>query len=201
MADYLKKLRDQGGSAKSGLTTDKEKERGTGYKYQYKPNKAARKLRAHIFDRYLRMRDAPLRKEAEVDWEQADKKMRMWRPERDPDDWRADLRLPDAFAAVQTHLQETIGMKIRPSLKPQEGSDTPLAFFGNGIMTYNMDRTGFDLETMRAMNCSASRGTAFTVEEYLYETRMVKDPVSVVNGVLQYKDKELIGWAVSILQF
>lgn len=190
MADYLKRIREEGQQAKSGMTSDKA--RGKGYKYLYKPNKQARKLRSHIWDRYLRMRDDSLRKEAEMDWEQADKKMRMWRPERDPDDWRADIRLPDAFAAVQTHLQETIGMKIRPSLKPQEGSDTPLAFFGNGIMTYNMDRTGFDLETMRAMNCSASRGTAFTVEEYLYETRMVKDPVSVVNGVLQYKDKELI---------
>lgn len=190
MANYLKRIREEGERAKSGTTSDKK--RGTGYQYTYKPNKAERKLRSHIWDRYLRMRDDTLRKEAEMDWEQADKKMRMWRPERDPDDWRADIRLPDAFAAVQTHMQETIGMKIRPSLKPQEGSDTPLAFFGNGIMTYNMDRTGFDLEIMRAMNCSASRGTAFTVEEYLYETRTVKDPVSVVNGVLQYKDKEII---------
>ncbi len=190
MADYLKRIREEGTQAKSGMTS--EKPRGKGYKYAYKPNKAARKLRSHIWDRFLRMRDDTLRKEAEMDWEQADKKMRMWRPERDPDDWRADIRLPDAFAAVQTHMQESIGMKIRPSLKPQEGSDTPLAFFGNGIMTYNMDRTGFDLETMRAMNCSASRGTAFTVEEYLYETRMVQDPVSVVNGVLQYKQKELV---------
>lgn len=190
MADYIKRIREEGKAAKSGMTS--EKKRGTGYQYTYKPNKQARKLRSHIYDRFLRMRDDTLRKEAEMDWEQADKKMRMWRPERDPDDWRADIRLPDAFAAVQTHMQETIGMKIRPSLKPQEGSDTPLAFFGNGIMTHNMDRTGFDLEIMRAINCSASRGTAFTVEEYLYETRTVKDPVSVVNGVLQYQDKEII---------
>lgn len=190
MADYLKRLREEGGSAKSGTTT--QKERGKGYKYVYKPNKQERKMRSLIWDRFTRMRDDTLRKEAEMDWEEADKKMRMWRPERDPDDWRADLRLPDAFAAVQTHLQETIGMKIRPGLKPQEGSDTPLSFFGNGIMTHNMDRTGFDLEIMRAMNCNAARGTAFTVEEYLYETRTVKDPVSVANGVIQYKETERI---------
>jgi len=190
MAEYIKRLREQREGAKSGTTSTKE--RGKGYTYSYKPNKEERKLRSLIWDRYTRMRDDTLRKEAELDWEQADKKMRMWRPERDPDDWRADLRLPDAFAAVQTHLQETIGMKIRPSLKPQEGTDTPLSFFGNGIMTHNMDRTGFDLEIMRAMNCSASRGTAFTVEEYLFETRTVKDPVSVANGVLQYKEKEII---------
>ena len=190
MADYLKRLREEGEMAKSASRP--QKERGKGYVYSYKPNKKDRKIRAHIWDRYTRMRDDPLRKEAEMDWEQADKKMRMWRPERDPDDWRADIRLPDSFAAVQTHLQETIGMKIRPSLKPQEGSDTPLAFFGNGIMNYNMDRTQYDLEFMRAVNCNAARGTAFLVEEYLYETRTVKDPVSVANGVLQYKDVERI---------
>jgi hypothetical protein len=191
MADYLKRLRDQDGGGTPGAKTA-DKDRGKGYAYTYKPNKNERKIRSHIWDRYLRMRDDPMRKEAEMDWEQADKKMRMWRPDHDPDDWRADIRLPDAFAAVQTHLQETIGMKIRPSLKPQEGSDTPLAFWANGLMTYNMDRTGFDLEVMRAINCSASRGTAFTIEEYLYETRTVKDPVSVVNGVLQYKEKERV---------
>lgn len=190
MAEYLKKLREEGERSKSGMSSDKP--RGTGYKYQYKPNKTSRKIRAHIWDRYTRMRDDSIRKEAEMDWEQADKKMRLWRPERDPDDWRADLRLPDAFASVQTHMQETIGMKIRPSLKPQEGSDTPLAFWGNGIMNYNMDRTSFDLEVVRAMNCNASRGTAFTVEQYLYETRKVKNPTSVLNGVLQYKQEEIV---------
>lgn len=189
MAEYLKKLREQSGGANA---TSADKPRGKGYQYSYKPNKDERKLRAKIWDRYLRMRDDSLRKEAEMDWEQADKKMRLWRPERDPDDWRADIRLPDSFAAVQTHLQETINMKIRPSLKPQEGSDTPLAWWCNSILTWNMDRTNFDLEIMRALNCNASRGTAFTVEEYLYETRTVNDPISVANGVLQYAKKEII---------
>lgn len=188
MANYLTKLRDQ----QKTTSNASDKPRGTGYTYAYKPNKDERKTRAHVWDRYLRMRDDVLRREAEVDWEQADKKMRMWRPERDPDDWRADIRLPDAFAAVQTHLQETINMKLRPALKPTEGSDTPLAFFNNAILTWNMDRTGFDLEVMRALNCAASRGTAFTVEEYLYETRMVQDPTDVVNGVLTYTKKERV---------
>lgn len=189
MATYLKELRDQNTAAKS---TKKDDKRGQGYEYNYTPNKKDRKIRANIWDRYQRMKDDVLRKEAEHDWEQGDKYARMWRPERDPDDWRADVRLPDAFAAIQTHLQETIGVKIRPSLKPQEGSDTPLAFWANGIMTYNMDRTGYDLETIKAINCSAVRGTAFTVEEYLYETRTVQDPTSVENGQLQYSSREII---------
>jgi len=192
MADYLKKIREQTAIANGATPAKKEDKRGQGYEYNYKPNKNDRATRAHIWDRYQRMKDDPMRREAERDWEQADKLSRLWRPERDPDDWRADIRLPDAFSAIQTHLQETVGVKIRPSLKPQEGSDTPLAFWGNGILTYNMDRTGFDFETIKAFNCAASRGTAFTVEEYFYETRMVQDPDSVQNGILQYKSREII---------
>lgn len=190
MASYLQKLREESGVANNA--SKKEDKRGQGYSYNYKPNKNDRKIRAHIWDRFQRMKDDTLRREAERDWEQGDKFSRLWRPERDPDDWRADIRLPDAFAAIQTHLQETVGIKLRPSLKPQEGSDTPLAFWGNGIFTYNMDRTGFDSEVIKAIRCSATRGTAFTVEEYYYETREVKDPTSVENGVLQYTTKEIV---------
>jgi len=186
VADYLRKIREQ------GVDSPAEDKRGLGYKYEYEPSKKERKLRAHIMDRYRRMRDAPLRQEAMEDWDKGDKYYRLWRPKRDDDDWRADIRLPDAFAAIQTHLQETVGMKIRPGLKPGEGSDTALAFWGNSIMTYNLDRTQYDLETIRAFMCSATKGTAFTVEWYLYETRKVKDPDSVKNGVITYKEKEIV---------
>lgn len=189
MATYLKKLRDQDGSTGSDR---KEVVRGTGYKYDYRPGKADRTLRNHIMDRFRRMRDDPIRREAEEDWDRGDKYYRLWRPKRDEDDWRADIRLPDAFAAIQTHLQETVNMKIRPGLKPHEGSDTALAFWSNSIMDYNLDRTGYDLESIRAFLCSATKGTAFTVEWYLFETREVRDPDSVENGVIKYKKREIV---------
>lgn len=187
MAEYLKKLREQN-SAVSG----KEKERGTGYAWNYKPGPKDRKLIRDVTDRFRRMRDDPIRKEAEEDWDRGDKYYRLWRPKRDEDDWRADIRLPDAFAAIATHLQETIGMKIRPGLKPHEGSDTGLAFWANSIMGYNMDRTDYDLESIRAFLCSATKGTAFTAEWYLFESRDVRDPDDVVNGVIKYVKREII---------
>ncbi len=189
MATYLKKIREENNNLGSNK---KEVLRGTGHVYDYKPSKLERKKRAHIMDRYRRMRDDPLRKEAEEDWDRGDKFYRLWRPKRDADDWRADIRLPDAFASIQTHLQETIGMKIRPGLKPHEGSDTALAFWANSIMSYNLDRTSFDLETIRAFLCSATKGTAFTVEMQLFETRKVKDPDSVENGIIKYIEREII---------
>lgn len=186
MANYLTKLRAE------GKGTDTEDTRGTGVPYTYKPTKKERALRTKVMDRYRRMRDDPLRQEAQEDWDKGDKYYRLWRPKRDEDDWRADIRLPDAFAAIQTHLQETIGMKVRPALHPQEGSDSSLAFWANSIMTYNLDRTQYDLESIRAFLCASTKGTAFTVEWYLYETRDVKDPDSVENGVITYKKRTIV---------
>ena len=158
MADYLKRIRGES-SAVSGT----EKERGVGYVWQYKPNAKDRAIRRDVIDRFRRMRDDPIRREAQQDWDRGDKLYRLWRPERDEDDWRADIRLPDAFAAIQTHLQETVGMKIRPGIRPHEGSDTALAFWSNSIMTSNLDRTKYDLESVRAFLCSATKGTAFSI--------------------------------------
>lgn len=189
MATYLKKIREENANLGSNK---KEVVRGTGYKYDYQPTKAERVKRAHIMDRYRRMRDDPLRKEAEEDWDKGDKYYRLWRPKREEGDWRADIRLPDAFAAIQTHLQETVGMKIRPGLKPHEGSDTALAFWANSIMGFNLDETNYDLESVRAFLCSATKGTAFTAELQLLETRKVKDLDSVDDGVIKYVEKVII---------
>ena len=189
MASYLQKIREQGKKV-SESTEDK---RGTSYTYSYSPSKRMRRIRSHVWDRYQRMKNSPLRKEAERDWEQGDKYARLWRPERDPDDWRADIRLPDAFAAIQTHQQETVQMKIRPGLEAMQGGDSAEEFYGNSIMTHNMDRTSYDLENAKSSNCAAVRGTAFLVEEYLLEKRTVKLPSGIdEDGKIEYKKQEIV---------
>lgn len=169
--------------------------KGAGKKYTYKPaGKEGREARKRIWDRYVAMRDHPLRKEAERRWDLGDKMYRMWSPERDPDDWRADIALPDGFAAVQTHMQETITLRPRPTLEGVEGSDETLQYYVNHIYQYAMDKTDFDIETYKARNCSAIRGDAYTIEEYRYEKRKIKDPISVEDGVITYKEREVIDY-------
>lgn len=169
--------------------------KGAGHEFKYRPSgKDERETRKRIYDRYTAMRDHPFRKEAEKRWDLGDKMYRMWVPDRDPDDWKADIVLPDAFAAVQTHMQETITLRPRPSLEGVEGSDETLHYYVNHIYQYAMDKTDFDIETYKARNASAIRGDAYTIEEYRYETRTVKDPTSVENGVITYKEKEIVDY-------
>lgn len=172
-----------------------ESTKGEGHKITYKPaGKQDRTARKRIWDRYKAMKDSDLRREAEKRWDLGDKMYRMWAPERNPDDWQADIVLPDGFAAVQTHMQETIGLRPRPELEGVETSDDPAEHFVNGVYQFAMDKTDFDIETYKARNCSAIRGDGFTIEQYRYEKRTVQDPVEVEDGELKYKKREIFDY-------
>lgn len=159
---------------------------------RYKPNKRQRIVRRRVYERWVQMRDDTERKEAERDWDMADKEYRMYVPEIDPDDWRSHLELPDAFAAIQTHMQETIERRSRPNLVQVGESDQPREKFCNAIMNWNMNRTGFDLQYFYAKLSAAIRGTAFLMDYYRVDTRTVKDPTDVdKDGDIVYKEAKI----------
>ena len=169
--------------------------KGEGHKFEYKPSgKEERDARRRIWDRYKEMKESPLRKEAEKRWALGLKMYRMWAPERDPDDWQADIVLPDGFAAVQTHMQETLNLRPRPSLEGVESSDETLEYYVNHVFQFAMDKTDFDIETYKARNNAAITGDGFTIEEYRLEKRTVQDPVSVQDGEIKYKKREIVDY-------
>lgn len=169
--------------------------RGEGHEYSYKPkNSKERDARRRIFERFKAMRDDPIRKEAEKEWDLGRKMYRMWAPGRDAEDWGADVILPDGFSAIQTHMQETIDAKFRPTLEGVESSDEVLTFYNNMIFQHAMDTTEFDAETTKARSASAMMGTSFTREEYRYETREVMDPISFKDGEIKYEKTEIIDY-------
>lgn len=160
----------------------------------YKPkNKKERDARRRVWQRFQEMRDDPLRLEAEDEWELGDKSFRQWMPERQQGDWRSHIALPDGFAGVQAHMQETIDRKSRPILESVESSDLAIENFVNSIMQYSMDRTGFDLQEYYAKQAAAIRGTSFVMERYRYEKRDIQDLTGVdADGNLTYTKKEIV---------
>lgn len=172
-----------------------ESTKGDGHIIVYKPaGKEDREARRRIWDRYKEMKDSPLRLAAEKRWNLGDKMYQMWAPDRDPEDWRADIVLPDAFAAVQTHMQETIGMRFRPTLEGVESSDETKEAYVNHIFQFAMDKTDYDIETLKARHCAAIRGDAFTIEEYRYEKREIQDPIGFEDGEITYKKREILDY-------
>jgi len=158
---------------------------------RYKPNKRQRLVRRRVYERFNFLRDESLRTEAEQDWELADKEYNMFRESVD-DDWRANLHLPDAFAAIQAQMQETIERKSRPNLIPTEESDEPISEFANAVLEYNMNNTDYDYQYFLAKLAAAIRGTAFLMNYWRTDKRVVKDPVSVDDdGKIKYTDKEI----------
>lgn len=168
----------------------------------YRPTKAERKIRRRIWDRYRAMADNQWRKDAEKDWEMGDKMFQQWMPERDEDDFRADIVLPDGFAAIQAEMQETIERASRPLLRRVEDSDKNIEAFANAILSYNMDRTGFDFQYFKAKYAAAIRGTAFLFNYYRVDKRTVNDPDSVnEDGEIVYKQRDLIDFDDDYTEF
>ena len=162
------------------------------YKQKTNFNKKERQVRRMVYGRYYAMRDNPLRADAEKDWEDADKEFKMYVPDIDPDDWRSYLQLPDSFSAIQTQMQETIERKSRPNLVAVEDSDEPIAEFSNAVMNYNMDCTGYDYQYFLAKMAAAIRGTAFLMDYWRLDKRVIKEPTLKEDGSLDYADKEII---------
>ena len=167
---------------------------GRGNVYNYKPrNKRERSVRRQMIDRFRTMRDDYLRKEFLKDREYAQKDYRMWTPERDIDDYRANIALPDSLAIVQSYLQETINLQMRPMIEGVEYSDGDRASLSNIVLNHSMDRTDFDRTIMEGMNTKAIEGMAVYLEEWHLEVQTVKDLTSVsAEGELKYKEREII---------
>jgi hypothetical protein len=158
----------------------------------YVPTKRQRQIRRQVYERYYFLRDAPSRTQAEADWEEADKEFGMVTETLDTEDWRSKLQLPDAFSAIQTQSQETIERKSRPHIIATEESDEPIAEFRNVVLTYNMNTTGYDYQAFLAKLSASSRGTAFRMDYWRTDKRIVKDPESVnEDGTIKYVDKEI----------
>jgi hypothetical protein len=165
---------------------------GTTVKPNYRPTPERSKIRHTLYNRYYWLRDDPLRKEAEAQWELGDKEYDQPVPAQD-NDWRSKLELPDAFAAIQAQAQETIERKARPYLCATESSDEPTAEMANCVLEYNMNNTDFDYQYFLAKLSASIRGTAFIMEYWRTDKRRIKDPTGVdKDGTLTYIEKEVI---------
>lgn len=177
--------------------TDAEKEYGSDEaEYgHYKPSKKYREVRRRVYERWTDMRDDPVRKLQESEWDMWDEDYQMPFPEVDSDDWRAHIKLPDAWSAIQAHMQETIERYSRPQAVATESEDEAEEKFVNSVLNFNMDRTGFDLQWFYAKLAGAIRGTSFLMDYYRLETRTVMDPVGVnEDGTLKYEEKTIVDY-------
>lgn len=160
----------------------------------WKPGKHDRMLRRRVYDRWYELRDDPIRTEQEKQWEQDDKDFQQYVPEKEPDEWRADFRLPDSFAAIETMQQERIERKARPILKRVEDSDKAIEQFGNAVLNHSMNVTGFDYQYFLVKYAAAIRGTSFAEEYYRLDKRVVSVPSSYdkETGKITYEDIEMV---------
>ena len=184
----------------------------------YRPkNKQEREVRRQTYYRYYQMRDNDWRSEAEREWEMADKEYQLWLSDEalssetaqattgnqfsftyptqsisDPDETRSHIKLPDSFAAIQSHMQETINRRSRPTLTATNSSEEPIQEFANSVLNYNMNNTNFDYHWYMSGIGAAIRGTSVLRDYYRVDKRWVNDLDDVDDeGNLTYKQREI----------
>ena len=102
------------------MNEDKKEDNNLSDDYgKYNPSKKEREIRRRVYQRWLEVRDDPQRKQAEKDWDEAQKQYRMYVPEIDPDDWRSTG--PDGPSRGPDHPQHRGGRRLHP------GADAPPA--------------------------------------------------------------------------
>lgn len=182
----------------------------------YTPSKKERNVRRQVYIRFYQMRDNDWRTAAEHQWEVADKEFTMNEMDSlrqhvldkngnllDPSQWsgatydgrtdsRSHIKLPDSFAAIQSHMQESIGRRSRPVLNGTESSDEPIEEFVNTVLNYNMNNTNFDYEWYMSGLAAAVRGTSFMYDYYRLDRRWIQDVDDVDSeGNITYKKKRI----------
>lgn len=187
-------------------------------KVGYNPkNKQEREVRRQTYYRYYQMRDNDWRSEAEREWEMADKEYQLWMSDEalssmttqgstgnqfsytyatqniaDPDETRSHLKLPDAFSAIQSHMQETVNRKSRPTLTATNSSEEPRQEFANSILNYNMNNTNFDYHWYMSGLGAAIRGTSVLRDYYRVDRRWVNDIDDVDDdGNMTFKPRQI----------
>lgn len=185
----------------------------------YRPNKKEREVRRQVYIRFYQMRDNDWRSRAERNWGLSDIEYEQFMDAAgdfyisalnqngdigangypastqtipDADETLSRLKLPDSFAMIQSHMQETVGRKSRPTLTGTNSSDEPVEEFANSVMNFSMNNTNYDYNWFMSGLSAAIRGTSFLYEYYRVDKRWVKDLDDVDDeGNLVYKDKLL----------
>ena len=146
----------------------------------YKPSKEEQEIRSMVYQRFYDMRDAQSRKDAETEWDEAEKAWRAFNTESS-DDWQSDYYIPLTTSVVESILSEFVDQRIRPLILPRGAEDEPKAMVMQHIFEYTWDTANGDAELNKVFKSALIRGTAIAQEYYLKDTRMVKDIIGLAK--------------------
>ncbi|MFA6069761.1 MAG: hypothetical protein WC810_14355 [Janthinobacterium sp.] len=162
-----------------------------GIRSLYKPTEKEKDITAHVYARYLKMKDNNKRKDIEKEWDKAE---RNWDQSESDDhvfeDWQADYFVPLTTGIVENILEEMVDQSPRPIILPLSAEDKPKATVMRHAFEYTWDIADGDIELEDTLKDTLIYGTGFVQEYYWKDRRLVKTLASINRDKKGKKIKE-----------
>lgn len=133
----------------------------------YNPSDEELKELTYVYERWETMKGARGNEEAE--WKEDEDQYMMTGVSRDPDSWKADLKLPDTTAAILAAIAETVDQNPSINYLPRNSVDTKSAEKFNAAFKYTWEKGQGQLELIDHFFQTSIFGTAIGKEYWCIE--------------------------------
>jgi len=138
----------------------------------YTPTNKEKEVIKTVTERLEKMKRK--RRDYEKDWNDADKQRQMHRSNRNKDEWRSDLKLPDTFSVIETAKSEMIDQSPGIIYRPRESGDILKATKLNKIFEYTWEKANGDLELMNFIDDCLVYGISIGEEYWKHDVQKEK---------------------------
>lgn len=146
----------------------------------YKPDEQEEKILRHVYDRFRSMKDNPQRKEAEDEWNNAEKAWDQIRHQDEQlEEWQANYYVPLTTGIVESTLSEMLDQSPRPIILPRSAEDKAKATVMRRAFEYTWDVADGDEELENVLKDCLIYGNGFAQEYYWKDRRIVKQLAGV----------------------
>lgn len=153
-------------------TTDTVKE--AAIRSKYAPVGIEKDMLKRVYDRYTAMKDSPMRKAAEKEWERGRKQWEAMREESGDDEWQSNHKVPLTTSVVESAISEMVDQSPQPFIIPGGSEDVPRAMVMGHVFNDTWEQADSDLEVEDVLHDALVEGTGIAQEYFYSDIRKIK---------------------------
>lgn len=175
-----------------------DKKNTPGIYAKYKPSDWERAQRDMVYDRYLAMRQSPIRLKAEKVWEKGREQWEALRKDRGSEDWQSNHYVPTTAAVVETAISEIIDQSPKPMILPRGHEDVARAQVMEQMFSFSWEVSYSDLAEEDIVRDALTCGTGIGQEYYFKDVRKIKTKLK--EGSKEYEEEEMVDYDNVLLE-
>ena len=157
-------------------------------KNDYTPEGEQKTILDFVYKRFIAMKSAKDRLDAEEVWRKGIKAWEAYREPRGEDEWQSNHTVPLTSAVIESALAEVIDQSPKPSILPRGSEDAPKATVVQHMFEYAWDVSNSDLELYNTIKDAFIYGTGISQEYYFRDPRLIQMADGTTKRTYCYDD-------------